>query len=210
MSESEPEVVYRNLVLAIPYRGGVITSEILTPEKLSSRLIQSGYATIQGERKSTDVRGAAHIIMVMIASGAKVMGKSADFAGLIASIYNTNGKGDHLLEVVLVLPAEPTSHISKVYDVAKRGYANMRLDYRIYDIFMCEVPAHVLVPLHEIMTSDEITTLCRTYYLSPEQFPAILPGDPASAWWGIRPGMMVRIHRHSETAGFAIAYRHCR
>jgi DNA-directed RNA polymerase subunit H len=67
---------------------------------------------------------------------------------------------------------------------------------------------HELVPIHELLTDDEVRELYSLYNILPEQLPKILASDPAARAVGGKNGNVVRIRRKSKTAGEATAYRY--
>ena len=66
---------------------------------------------------------------------------------------------------------------------------------------------HDLVPMHEVLTDDEVRDLFSSFNINPEQLPKILSSDPAARAVGAKPNQVVRIRRRSKTAGESIAYR---
>lgn len=67
---------------------------------------------------------------------------------------------------------------------------------------------HELVPIHELLTDDQVRDLYGHYNIMPEQLPKILASDPAAQAVGAKNGNVVRIRRKSKTAGEAIAFRY--
>lgn len=67
---------------------------------------------------------------------------------------------------------------------------------------------HELVPIHELLTDEEVRTLYQFYNIMPEQLPKILASDPAAQSINAKAGNVVRIRRKSRTAGEAIAFRY--
>ncbi len=67
---------------------------------------------------------------------------------------------------------------------------------------------HELVPIHELLSDDEVRDLYKSYNIMPEQLPKILASDPAARAVGGKNGNVVRIRRKSKTAGEAIAFRY--
>lgn len=70
-----------------------------------------------------------------------------------------------------------------------------------------DISKHVLVPKHEILSSDEVEKVLEKYHVKPEQLPYILCSDPMVRVLGAKPGDIVRIIRKSETAGESVYYR---
>ena len=72
-----------------------------------------------------------------------------------------------------------------------------------FDIF-----EHELVPIHEIVSQEELAELVKKYHAEPYQFPWIKVNDPISIILGAKPGDVLRITLDSETAGKSISYRY--
>ena len=66
---------------------------------------------------------------------------------------------------------------------------------------------HDLVPIHELLSEEEIRLLYAQYNINPEQLPKILASDPAAMAIGAKANQVVRIRRKSKTAGESIAFR---
>jgi DNA-directed RNA polymerase subunit H len=66
---------------------------------------------------------------------------------------------------------------------------------------------HVMVPDHQIMSEDEVSTLFSTYNITSEQLPKIYHDDPAVKIIGAKAGDVIRIIRQSHTAGRAESFR---
>jgi DNA-directed RNA polymerase subunit H (RpoH/RPB5) len=75
--------------------------------------------------------------------------------------------------------------------------------FPVFDIF-----EHVLVPKHEILTTEEREKVLAQYRVKPYQLPQIKASDPAAKAIGAKPGDIIRIIRKSPTAGEHIAYRY--
>jgi DNA-directed RNA polymerase subunit H len=72
-----------------------------------------------------------------------------------------------------------------------------------FDIF-----EHELVPIHEIVSQEELAELVKKYHAEPYQFPWIKVNDPISIILGAKPGDVLRITQDSETAGKSVSYRY--
>ena len=72
-----------------------------------------------------------------------------------------------------------------------------------FDIFK-----HKLVSPTEILTEEERERILKFYHSKPFQFPWIKASDPVSIILGARPGDILKISAHSETAGTYVSYRY--
>ena len=66
---------------------------------------------------------------------------------------------------------------------------------------------HVLTPLHEKLSEDEIDHILKTYNLTKAQLPAISLSDPAVKHVDVQSGDVVKITRDSPTSGVTYFYR---
>ncbi len=66
---------------------------------------------------------------------------------------------------------------------------------------------HELVPLHEVMTEQEVRELLNRYKISKEQLPKIKVSDPVIKEIKAKEGDVVKITRNSRTAEKFLAYR---
>lgn len=66
---------------------------------------------------------------------------------------------------------------------------------------------HALVPLHEVVSDDDVPAILEKYSIVKEQLPKIKSTDPAVQVIGAEPGNLVRVTRKSPTAGKHVAYR---
>jgi len=67
---------------------------------------------------------------------------------------------------------------------------------------------HVLVPKHEIATSEERDKILSEYRVQPYQLPRLKASDPAVKAIGAKPGDIVKITRDSPSAGKYVSYRY--
>ncbi|MGC9435396.1 MAG: DNA-directed RNA polymerase subunit H [Methanomicrobiales archaeon] len=70
-----------------------------------------------------------------------------------------------------------------------------------------EVLEHVMVPNHQVMSESEVEDLFAEYQISYEHLPKIYHDDPAVQAVAAEIGAVIRITRHSQTAGIAEYYR---
>lgn len=69
------------------------------------------------------------------------------------------------------------------------------------------VTSHILVPKHELCSDDEKAKVLAKYKVQPHQMPRITANDPAIRHLGVKVGDLIKITRHSDTAGDAVFYR---
>ncbi len=70
-----------------------------------------------------------------------------------------------------------------------------------------KIAGNVLVPKHQILTSDEIKLVLDTYKISINQLPKILEDDVVVKEIGANVGDVIKITRNSATAGTSDYYR---
>jgi len=74
---------------------------------------------------------------------------------------------------------------------------------------LVDITEHKLVPQHDVLSPQQKQELLDRYRLKPYQLPRILVRDPIARYYGLKQGQVVKIVRHSETAGRYITYRIC-
>jgi DNA-directed RNA polymerase subunit H (RpoH/RPB5) len=106
------------------------------------------------------------------------------------------------LERAIVITEGRYTHAVK--QGAKKKKVELLLkSFPVFDIF-----EHLLVPMHEILTTKERQELLDKYKIKPYQMPQVTSTDPAVKAIGAKPGDVLRIIRKSSTAGEHIAYRY--
>ena len=71
-----------------------------------------------------------------------------------------------------------------------------------------DVATHFLVPKHLLLTKEEAQEVLEKYHIKPYQLPHIKRADPAIRDFEAQAGDVVKVIRHSSTAGEAIVYRY--
>jgi DNA-directed RNA polymerase subunit H len=85
----------------------------------------------------------------------------------------------------------------------KRGIELIPRLFPSFNIF-----EHLLVPQHEITTTEEREKVLKEYRLQPYQLPRLKTSDPAAKAIGAKPGDVVKVTRNSPTAGKYVSYRY--
>ena len=85
----------------------------------------------------------------------------------------------------------------------KRGIELIPRNFPAFNLF-----DHVLVPKHEILSSEEREKVLSQYRVHPYQLPKIRSSDPAVKAIGAKSGDILKIIRNSSTAGEYFAYRY--
>lgn len=200
MNVYTPSEVYKNTIKMLGYRNVAMTGPALTDDALVQKLNHYEYVTIGGSRGDS-----TECTFIIIAPGSKYATKSGDFKKILRGMkVPLDG-----FEIMFISEFALTVHIKKQLNAFRAANPKFYVEDYDYEKFMIEVPRHVLVPKHEIMPEDEVLAYCNANYTSREKFQKILSSDTMAVWIGAKPGMVVRITRVSETAGYFTSYRYC-
>lgn len=101
-------------------------------------------------------------------------------------------------------------------DTIKENVKQIWEEEQIFIILLCikklqfNVLEHILVPLHEIITSTDVAEIMEKYKMKDiSLFPEISRFDAVALSIGMRPGEICRISRPSKTSVISYYYRLC-
>ncbi len=209
MNEYIPWQVYTNLLKMMEYRGITRRDEPMPADTFVQNLNHYDYVMIRGSRDVSDPREHS-IVIVLIAPGSNYATKSADFKRLLQKVPVDTSQSQHVAtNIIFVSEEKLTTHINKQLNVYKHETPTVYVEDYDYEYFLIEIPKHSMVPPHSIPPEEEITQFCNKWCVNRWDFEKISRDDVMAVWLGLRPGMVVKINRISETAGRALAYRIC-
>lgn len=70
-----------------------------------------------------------------------------------------------------------------------------------------DISKHAFVPKHMKVNDSEKEKLCAQYNVNPMQLPKIMKEDPAISTLSAKVGDIIKVERHSKTAGVVPFYR---
>jgi DNA-directed RNA polymerase subunit H (RpoH/RPB5) len=201
----QPGLVYENVQIMFKKRGAVPTGEQLTEQDIIRKMNQSEYVMTTAVRAADDPRGEAVITAIIIDANSKIARAAANLEKTIA-IAVKQKKANVPLEILLITKEVMQERLMKKENLAPDG---VTISNHPYTIFLVDITSHVSAPKHELVSDAEVSAFCARYHTSKEQFSKLPQSDPQAIWLGLRPGMVVRVIRASETAGEAPIYRIC-
>lgn len=111
--------------------------------------------------------------------------------------------------IVLIVSTEPNTTL---LDLVKQIFAEEKIHIIIYNLkrLQFNVLDHVMVPNHEIITSDEKASFLENFNISDEgNIPTISRFDPVAQAIFMRPGEICKITRASVNSIIGYYYRLC-
>jgi DNA-directed RNA polymerase subunit H (RpoH/RPB5) len=202
--------VYANLLLALDRRGVKVAKECqISNDEIVRKINSEDVIAITGTRGAEDPRGAAIVLCFLIPGDSKYL-RTGDFRKLIQiKVRATSTAKPPTYEIIIVSEGGLSTHVRKQIEVFKTELPNVVIEEHPHKIFLMDITKHASVPEHSLADDAEVDEFCATYCLTRDRFQKILTTDPQAVWLGVRPGMVVKIVRPSETAGYAVAYRYC-
>lgn len=205
MNKDIPAEVYNNLYALTKWRN--IRAD--TPYDLGEfkkNMAARDYVVITGKR-DVEINGVftpTNVVIVLFNEDSVKGSKTADFKKVLVDVAKTIS--DDNCEIMTVTPQPLNTHLKKALDAFMRDHP-WYVEAHSYSKFIIEFPLHEIMDKHEIVPHDELEKLLFVLKTDKSKFPKIHAYDTGVVWIGARPGQVVRIHRSSETAGIAIAYR---
>lgn len=105
-------------------------------------------------------------------------------------------------ESILLALTKYTHYTKK--EAEEAGIETFSIKFPFFDLFQ-----HLLVPVHEFASEEEIQSLVDKFSIDIKQLPKIVNTDPAVQLLGAKIGDVIKIIRDSPTAGRYVTYRYC-
>ncbi len=110
---------------------------------------------------------------------------------------------EQMEQMLRAIPKEDTNYIAIVYALSSRPLMEKLTSLREFpynrvffhgELLLCPLD-NVMVPLHELCTTEEVDEILEKYSIHREQLPKIPPWDPIVRWMGWQKGDIIRITR---------------
>ena len=199
-----PYEVYKNLKDFLEYRNVIDHDyKAMSEAEIMNQMLYSDFIKIRGTRD--DKHGKRPFVIILIAPGSKVALNTPNFKKLINGIpaADLNARA----EIVIISEAELTNFIMTQIRADKEAHPGLYIEHYKYLMFAIVMPKCDIIPVHTIVSDQEVEELCKSTYIRKDRLPSIYANDTGVVWIGARPGDVVRVERKSEAVGKAIGYR---
>jgi DNA-directed RNA polymerases I, II, and III subunit RPABC1 len=101
---------------------------------------------------------------------------------------------DRIDRAIMVLQTGLTPHAKQAVERLSAGQ-RLRMEVFFENELLVNITRHILVPMHEVMSEEDKRALLKRYKLKESQLPRIQRSDPVARYYGLLPGMVVKITR---------------
>lgn len=208
---------YRNLVAAPRSLSRDVEISNFDDDRVISDMEQFYYVRLDALR-ITPRGNRDWVVVLILGADGKYSHHSPDLRKLIESIETERPAKEGRLDEIILIAEENFFSRKNLTDVIREsqnkqvggpdliGKTSFYNAYPYYN-FALIVPDHKSVPLHRIMTGEEVTQLLQREHVNRNDFAIVFTSDAPIVWNGAREGQIVEIIRDSETAGISLFYR---
>jgi DNA-directed RNA polymerases I, II, and III subunit RPABC1 len=116
---------------------------------------------------------------------------------------------DRIDRAIMILQTGLTPHAKQAVERLSAGQ-RLRMEVFFENELLVNITRHILVPTHEVMSEEDKRALLKRYKLKESQLPRIQRSDPIARYYGLVPGMVVKITRPRYVlVSFALPSRLC-
>ncbi|XP_072974997.1 DNA-directed RNA polymerase V subunit 5A-like [Typha angustifolia] len=120
----------------------------------------------------------------------------------IRDIYSRFSK-ENLSRLIVVLQSKMTSKAREaIKDISKFKIET----FQITDLLV-NITKHVLMPRHDVLTTEEKDNLLKKYSVEDKQLPRMLETDAIARYYGLEKGTVVKVSYDGELTGSHVTYR---